>query len=81
MGSLRAEGSGVDNPVTQHSRYVAAGVRIEFSPELGRGLRLLVNADVLRTLTPVTLGLLSGDVWQSPALSAAGGLGLEWQIP
>jgi hypothetical protein len=80
-GSLRAKASGVDSPVTAHSLYLAAGVRVEISPELGRHLRLLVNVDALRALTPVTLRLLSGDVWQTPALSGAAGAGLEWQIP
>jgi hypothetical protein len=79
--SLRARGLGIDSPVTEYSLYLATGVRLEIMPELARHLRLLVNVDAVKTLTPVTLRLLSGDVWQTPVASGAAGVGLEWQIP
>jgi hypothetical protein len=81
MGSLRAEGSGIDSPLVQRSLYMAAGVRFEIAPELAQNLRLLVSVETLKTLTPVTLRLLSADVWKTPFLAVAGGLGLELQIP
>ena len=81
VGALRTEGTGIADPSKQSSAYVALGGRLEYSPIIAGKLHLLVNADVLRSLTPVTLRLRGEQVWKTPALSLAGGLGLEVQFP
>jgi hypothetical protein len=77
IGSLRSEGRDVPQPVNQRSLYGAIGARVELSPRLFDQLHLLMNADALKSLTPITLRLRGEDVWHTPFISLAASLGLE----
>jgi hypothetical protein len=81
LGSLQAEGRDVNYPVKQHSLYAALGPRVEVTPRLARQLHLLLTADALTSLTPVTLRLQGEQVWKTPLLSAVLAVGLAWQFP
>lgn len=81
VGSLTTEGEQVPEPSRQSTAQVSVGARVAFTPALTRSLRLMVDIDVLKPLLPVTLRLQDQDVWSSPWLTAAAGLGLEVQFP
>lgn len=81
VGSLTTEGEQVPDPSRQSTAQVSVGTRVAFTPALTRHLRLMVDIDVLKPLLPVTLRLQDEDVWSSPWLTAAAGLGLEVQFP
>jgi hypothetical protein len=80
-GSLRTVGSGVQSPLVQHSLYLSGGARAEVDPVIVGPLRLVVNLDVLKSLTPVTLRLYGEEVWKTPFASLAASLGLEVRFP
>jgi hypothetical protein len=80
LGSLKSRGKDVPQPVNQRSLYAALGARVELSPQLFDNLHLLVNADVLKSLTPITLRLRGEDIWHTPFVSLAASLGLEWRF-
>lgn len=81
VGSLKAQGIGVNEPVVARSLFVQGGARFEFTPTLVGPLRLLFNVDALKTFTPLTLRLHNQDAWRTPFASGEAGLGLELQIP
>ncbi len=81
VGSLITEGEQVPEPYRQSTLQVSVGARLVFAPALTSNLRLLIDLDVLKPLVPVTLRLQDQDVWSSPWLTAAAGLGLEAQFP
>jgi hypothetical protein len=80
LGSLKSQGKDVPQPVNQRSLYAAIGARVELSPQLFDKLHLLVNADALKSLTPITLRLHGADIWHTPFVSLAASLGLEWRF-
>jgi len=81
VGALRSEGQGVENPSTQSNWNVTLGGRFEYSPRLIGPLHLLLNADLNRSLTPITLRLRGETVWKTPLLSANLGAGAELRFP
>lgn len=81
VGSLTTEGKRVPEPYRQSTVQVSVGARLAFAPALSKNLRLLIDLDVLKPLVPVTLRLQDRDVWSSPWLTAAAGLGVEVQFP
>ncbi|HTA93259.1 MAG TPA: hypothetical protein VK745_26960, partial [Polyangiaceae bacterium] len=85
-GSLRVVGIGAQPPlVVRHLLDLSAGLRAEVDPVLVGPLRLLVNLDVLKSLTPVALEFYGlgyrQEVWRTPAASLAASLGLELRFP
>ena len=80
VGVLSAEGRGVTEPAKNRSLYAALGARLEATPELIGHLRLVLNADAFKSLTPVTLRLRGEPIWQTPFVSGALGLGLQLQF-
>ncbi len=80
LGSFKSQGKDVPQPVNQRSLYAALGARVELSPQLFDKLHLLVNADALKSLTPITLRLHGADIWHTPFVSLAASLGLEWRF-
>ena len=81
VGALRSEGQGIDNPSRQSNWNVTLGGRFEYTPRLAGPLHLLLNADVNRSLTPITLRLRGETAWKTPFLSAALGAGVELHFP
>ena len=81
VGALRSEGQGIANPSKQSTWNVTLGGRFEYTPLLVGALHLLLNADVNRSLTPITLRLRGETAWKTPFLSAALGAGLELRFP
>ncbi|MEO6600055.1 MAG: hypothetical protein ABIQ16_09305 [Polyangiaceae bacterium] len=81
VGVLHSEGRGIPYPATNRSLYAALGARLEATPQLVGHLRLLLNADALRALTPITLRLHGEEVWKTPFVSLALGVGLALQFP
>ncbi len=76
VGSLQSRGLGVPEPVIASSLYFALGARLELQPRLAGPLYLLLNSDIQKSLTPVTLRLRGEDVWKPPLVSVALGAGL-----
>ena len=81
LGSVQAEGRGVEYPEKQHSLYAALGARVEFTPQLAGPIHLLLATGVLKPLTPITLLLNGEEVWKTPLISGELTLGLAWQFP
>jgi hypothetical protein len=81
VGSFRSEGLLVSIPHRQGSLYVALGARVEYLPTLMGRLHLLFNLDVTRNVTPLSLRTAGQEVWKTPILSLAAGLGLEAIFP
>jgi hypothetical protein len=80
LSSLQTEGFGVESPQRERTLQLALGLRGEVAPRLSRRLSLLVRADVLKPLFPVTLRIREVDVWRWPVVSAAFGLGLLFEF-
>ena len=80
IGALQSEGRDIPNPAKKSSAYAALGARLEASPQLVSRLRLLVDLDALKSLTPVTLRLRGEDVWKTPFVSLSLGVGLALQF-
>jgi len=81
VGALRSEGQSVENPSKQSSWNVTLGGRFEYTPQLVGALHLLLNADLNRSLTPITLRLRGEAAWETPFLSANLGAGAELRFP
>ena len=81
IGALRSEGQNVENPSKQSNWNVTLGGRLEYRPRLVGPLHLLLNADVNRSLTPLTLRLRGETAWKTPFLAAALGAGAELLFP
>jgi len=83
VGSLRGEGEGVPDPLTDSSLYASAGVRagafIGLEPPVG--LRLTLEGGAV--LTPTVLELNGSEVWSSPPVYGALGVAAEvrWHSP
>jgi hypothetical protein len=77
FGALQAVGENIENAASHGTFYAAVGGRFEFSPKLTGQLRLLTQVEGLKPLTPVTLRVLGEQVWRSPFLTFAAGIGLR----
>jgi hypothetical protein len=80
VGSLHVEGLGILDANSERLLNVVLGARLEYAPTLIGHLRLLTHVDLVRSLTPITLRVHGQAVWETPAVSPALGLGLEWQF-
>jgi len=80
LGALRTRGENIPNPSSQSSFYAALGARFEYTPTLFRTLQLLTQLDVLKPLTPVSLHARGEEVWRTPFLTFAAGVGLRWRF-
>jgi len=80
VGSLKAEGIDVAQPVEQRLLSLAVGARAELEPHLFDQLYGFINVDALKSLTPVTLRLRGENVWQTPFASILGSVGMEWKF-
>jgi hypothetical protein len=76
VGALRGEGEGVSDPRRDTRLYAAAGGRIGVEVPLGRLVALRAHADLLAPVTQVTYQVNDRDVWTTPPVSAALGLGI-----
>jgi len=81
LGGLRSEGRDVENASVSRSVSAALGGRAEYVPLLFDHVRLLFNADVLKSLTPVTLQLAGKTLWTTPNVAAQAGVGVEVLFP
>lgn len=81
IGALHSEGQDVESASKQSNWNVTIGGRLESTPRLSGPLHLLLNADLNRSLTPITLRLRGETAWKSPPWSAALGAGLEVYFP
>ena len=76
VGSLRAEGRGVDDARADQVLHVAAGGRGLLSVPLGSTFELLANVDVAAALNRPRFQLDGSDVWRPAPLMALAGLGV-----
>jgi len=77
LGLWHSEGAKVSGPRTENSALSAIGARVELDLPIVASWSLLLNADLLRTLAPITLRLHGADVWTSPSLSGTFGAGVS----
>jgi hypothetical protein len=80
-GALKSEGREIENGSVKRSLSAAMGVRAEYAPLLFGHVHLLLNVDVLKSLTPVTLQLAGRTIWSTPSVSGQGAIGLELIFP
>jgi hypothetical protein len=80
LGSMRAEGADVADPVVHQLLHVAAGARAELSPRIVNRLHLLLSLEASKSLVPLTLRLREREVWRTPPASFAASLGLELKL-
>ena len=78
MGTIAAEGRGLDQPRQDHSLYVALGARAGLEIHLGASLFLRPHLDVLAPLHRAVFFVDARPVWTAPSLS--GSLGLDLGI-
>ncbi|HEY2404626.1 MAG TPA: hypothetical protein VGI10_01415 [Polyangiaceae bacterium] len=81
VGQLRANGRAVEVPQSRRTLYAASGARLELRALLGARWNVLANADLLATLTPLSLRLHGTDVWSSSKAVFAMGVSAEFEIP
>ena len=73
LGSMRAEGSGVEAPRTENVLHATAGGRALFVLPLGSRFELLANADLAATLNRPRFQLDQAEVWRpGPAIALLG---------
>jgi len=77
FGSLQTRGEDIANPASHATFYAAIGARFEYTPRLVGQLRLLAQVEALRPLTPVSLRVVGEEVWHTPFLTFAVGIGLR----
>ena len=75
-GTLRGEGVSVGTPQRAATPYVAVGARIGLEWGVSQGLAVRLHTDLLAPVTPTTLSDRDQEVWTTPAISAAAGVGL-----
>jgi hypothetical protein len=80
-GALRAAGHGIENSRKVTVFHLTIGVRLALAVPLSSRLSLVVQADVAAPLTEIELRVDGKELWTTPALSSALGLGLEARIP
>jgi hypothetical protein len=77
LGTLQTRGEDIDYPASHATFYAAIGARLEYTPPLTGQLRLLTQVEALRPLTPVSLQVVGQEVWHSPLVTVAAGIGLR----
>jgi hypothetical protein len=75
-GVLRGSGESVTTPKQSTNFYSALGARAGIELPLGAHLAIGAHADLLATLTRITLRLDDRDAWKTPPASGAGGIDL-----
>jgi hypothetical protein len=81
VGSFQSEGQAISAPHRQSSFYAALGARFQYAPQLAGRFHLLLNLDIAKSITPITLRLDGKNVWETPVFSVAVGAGLEALFP
>jgi len=82
LGSLQARAQGIPYPSSGQSvLYTALGARFEFAPTLAPNLQLVTQLEAMKPLDPISLQVGGEEIWQTPVLTAAAGLGVRWRIP
>jgi hypothetical protein len=76
FGGMRATGELVANPLRETKFYAATGGRIALEFPITDTFALRTHADVVATLTQITLRLNDRDVWTTPPVSAGLGVAL-----
>jgi hypothetical protein len=76
LGSLRAEGRGVDDAHSDQALHAAAGGRGLFAVPLGSTFELVANIDVAAALNRPRFQLDGSDVWRPGPVLALAGLGV-----
>jgi hypothetical protein len=77
FGALQTRGEEIAYSSSQSTFYAALGARFEYTPTVLGKLQLLTQFDVLKPLTPVSLRVLGEEVWHSPSLTFAVGVGVR----
>ena len=77
FGALQTWAEDIAYPASRGTFYSALGARFEYTPTVLGKIQLLTQVDALRPLTPVSLHLEGAEVWHSPALTFAVGVGLR----
>ena len=80
VGVFHAQGRDIPTPVTHNSLYAAIGARVEATPQLAGPLRLVLDIDALKSVTPVTLRLHGAPIWQTPYAALVIGAGIALQF-
>jgi hypothetical protein len=80
-GALRAAGRELAQPRQVFAPYVAVGARLGVAVPLGAWLALVASGDVVAPLAQTELQVERSEVWTTPAVSAALGLGMAATIP
>lgn len=75
LGSMHAEGRGVDAPRTENVLHATAGGRAQFVWPLGSRFELLANADLAATLNRPRFQLDQAEVWRPGPVLALLGIG------
>jgi hypothetical protein len=75
LGSMRAEGRGVETPRTENVLYATAGGRALFALPVGERFELLANADLAATLNRPRFQLDQAEVWRPGPVVALLGIG------
>lgn len=73
LGSFRAEGEAIMQPLHASKLWGGAGGRLAAELPLGRSAALRGHVDVLAALSPITLQMDGREVWTSPPVSGAFG--------
>ncbi|HET7543925.1 MAG TPA: hypothetical protein VFK05_28835 [Polyangiaceae bacterium] len=82
VGSLQSRAEGIPYPSSGKSvLYTALGARFEFAPTLAKNLQLLTHLEAMKPLGPVSLQIAGDEVWHTPVLTFALGVGVRWRIP
>jgi hypothetical protein len=77
LGALQTRGEDIPYESGRSVFYAALGGRIELAPILSRSLRLVAQVDASKPLTPVSLHVAGAEVWRTPFLTAAVGVGVR----
>jgi hypothetical protein len=80
LGGLHAQGSDVTLGRSETVFHAAVGARYEIRPRLSNGTALVVAADALWNLTPVSLQLNSVEVWSSRTFAGTLTAGLAFDL-
>lgn len=81
VGALSADGISVTNPRHTVALYAHVGARVGASLPLAKFLHVYGHIDVLAPLTRTTIGFGATDVWTTPSLAGALGVGLLGRFP
>jgi len=77
LGALQTHGEDIQYATGRTVFYAALGGRIELAPILSRTVRLIAQVDASKPITPVSLHVNNSEVWHTPFLTAAVGVGVR----